>query len=76
MKDIDFPTRKRNRLKDYDYSQNGAYFVTICTKDRKEILSNIVVGEGLCALPQNRLTYIGEEIDKCIKYGNILTQIR
>lgn len=70
MKDIDFPTRKRNRLKDYDYSQNGAYFVTICTKDRKEILSSIVVGEGLCALPQNRLTHIGEEIDKCIKYVN------
>ena len=34
--------RKANRLADYDYSQNGAYFITICTQDRKKILSQIV----------------------------------
>ena len=28
------PTRKDIRLKNYDYSQNGAYFVTICTKNK------------------------------------------
>ena len=27
--------RKSIRLRGYDYSQNGAYFVTICTKDRE-----------------------------------------
>lgn len=27
--------RKQIRLKYYDYSQNGYYFITICTKDRK-----------------------------------------
>lgn len=32
------PKRKPNRLKNYDYSQNGAYFITICTKDRQELL--------------------------------------
>ena len=37
--------RKQNRLGDYDFSQNGAYFVTICTQDRKPILSAIV-GDG------------------------------
>ncbi len=26
--------RRSIRLKDYDYSQPGAYFLTICTKDR------------------------------------------
>ena len=31
-------------LKDYDYSQNGAYFITICIDDRKPILSHIAVG--------------------------------
>ncbi len=36
---MDLPNRKTTRLKDYDYSTPGAYFVTICTKDRKEILS-------------------------------------
>ena len=29
------PQRKTNRLPDYDYSTPGAYFITICTKERK-----------------------------------------
>ena len=37
--------RKANRLTEYDYSTSGAYFVTICTQDRKPILSTIV-GDG------------------------------
>ena len=28
--------RKKIRLKGYDYSQSGYYFVTICTKNREE----------------------------------------
>ena len=44
---MDLPIRKSNRLKNYDYSTNGAYFVTICTDKRKNILSNIYVGQGL-----------------------------
>jgi REP element-mobilizing transposase RayT len=36
------PQRKPNRIMGYDYSQNGAYFVTICTKDRNEILGDVV----------------------------------
>ncbi len=31
------PTRKPNRLPEYDYSQNGAYFVTICTGDKQNL---------------------------------------
>jgi len=54
--------RKQLRLKGWDYAKNGAYFITICVKDRKKILSQITVGEGLRALPQ--LTSIGEEIEK------------
>lgn len=34
--------RRSIRLKEYDYSQNGAYYVTICTQDKKCVLSNIV----------------------------------
>jgi len=33
--------RKLNRLKDYDYSQDGFYFVTICTKNREEFFGEI-----------------------------------
>jgi len=39
---MEITQRKRNRLYDYDYSQNGAYFVTICTHKRRRILSKIV----------------------------------
>jgi len=67
---MELPKRKRTRLKDYDYSQNGAYFVTICTKDKEKLLSEIIVGEGLCALPQNNLSPIGKEIENCIKHIN------
>lgn len=35
------PSRKNNRLETFDYSQNGAYFVTICVQDRKPLLSRI-----------------------------------
>lgn len=41
MNNIDLPKRKANRLANYDYSQNGAYFITICVKDKEPILSRI-----------------------------------
>lgn len=33
----DYPSRKINRLKGYDYSQNGAYFITFCVKNNKNV---------------------------------------
>ena len=33
------------RLKGYDYSKTGYYFVTICTRNRECILGNVVDGE-------------------------------
>ena len=36
------PKRKDIRLKNYDYSERGAYFITICTDKRRKILSKIV----------------------------------
>ena len=38
------PKRKRLRLERYDYSTPGAYFVTICTHEKRCILSDITVG--------------------------------
>lgn len=34
---MDLPKRKPNRLPEYDYSTPGAYFITFCTKDRKNL---------------------------------------
>jgi len=36
------PNRRSIRLPGYDYSQTGAYFVTICTKDRECLFGDIV----------------------------------
>ena len=61
----DYPARKHPRLKGYDYGQNGAYFVTVCTDKRQCILSEIAVGRGLA--PAVRLLSAGrivaEELD-------------
>ena len=46
-KEKELPKRKPTRLKNFDYSSAGAYFVTICIRDRMNILSEITVGEGL-----------------------------
>ena len=46
------PTRKNTRLQVFDYNIPTAYFVTICTAHKKQILSNIVGGDVLDA-PQS-----------------------
>ena len=67
---MDLPKRKSTRLQNYDYSQNGAYFITICTKYRKKILSNIIVGTPLPGCPQKpcvELLWHGEIADQYIR---------
>lgn len=61
------PKRKDIRLKNYDYSQAGYYFITICTKDRCKLLSDIV-GCGFHAAPKVDLSPIGNEIMKSIDF--------
>lgn len=58
MKNI-LPQRKSIRLKEYDYSLVGYYFITICTQDRECILSRINVGAGLVPA-RTELTDIGK----------------
>ena len=35
-------SRKASRMQDYDYSNDGAYFVTICVKGRHALLGKVV----------------------------------
>jgi REP element-mobilizing transposase RayT len=50
--------RKPNRLKNFDYSSSGYYFVTICIKGRQEYFGNII---------ENKmdLNKFGEIVNKC-----------
>ena len=52
------PQRRSVRLKCYDYSQPGAYFITICTHDRECIFGDVVDGEM-------RLNEFGKVVAKC-----------
>ena len=61
--------RKHPRLREFDYSSNGAYFVTVCTDNRRSILSRIVVGRDAFIPPHVELTDIGYVVEKYI--GNI-----
>ncbi len=66
---MDLPKRKPLRLKEYDYSRNGAYSITLCTKNKEHKLGKIV-GDGLCAVPKTELTDIGLAVEKSINYIN------
>ena len=39
---MELPKRKVNRLPEYDYSGSGAYFITICVRDKSPILCSII----------------------------------
>jgi len=41
----DLPCRRSIRLRGYDYSRAGAYFVTICTQNRQRLFGEIVDGK-------------------------------
>ena len=61
---MEFPKRKSIRLKGYDYGQNGAYYVTICTKDKAHLFGEIIaVGADLVSA-RAQLNYAVQMIEK------------
>ena len=50
------PNRKQNRLDNYDYGQEGSYFITLCTQNRAQLFDmEPLVENGLRAVP-NRIS--------------------
>ncbi len=58
--------RKPTRHQGFDYNSVGVYFVTLCTRDKRRILSRIV-GTGVPDCPQFELTDYGKIADKYIR---------
>ena len=56
--DQDRHHRRSIRLRGHDYAQPGAYFVTVCTRDRESLLGDVVNGEM-------RLNGAGEIVRRC-----------
>jgi len=61
----ELPVRKSPRLDRYDYSLNGAYFITVCVQDRHEMLGSIDVGAG-SSRPHVELSEYGCIVNKWI----------
>ena len=64
---IALPQRKPPRLPGYDYCTAGAYFITICAKNRRCIFGSILptgVGGDACIAPQVTLTPLGRLVQK------------
>ena len=61
----ELPKRKHPRLNHFDYRTKGAYFITVCTQNRRCVLSRIV-GRGLAPAETNGVEYTS--------YGKIAEQ--
>lgn len=54
--------RQSTRLKEYDYSQNGMYFITICAQDKKCLFGEVLNEEMV-------LSCVGKMIES--EFGNL-----
>lgn len=55
----DYPVRKPTRLKEYDYSTNGYYFITLCVDNHKIVFGNV-------ELERVNLNNYGKEVEKIL----------
>lgn len=58
--------RKHIRLRDYDYSWQNAYFITICTKDHKNLFCDGVPSYISTWEPETMLSAIGKIAEKLL----------
>ena len=71
----DYPKRKPTRLKNYDYSSTGVYFITVCTQNKVNYFSDIVISNPNepATIQLTRFGKIAEEQIKAInfKYADV-----
>ena len=63
---MNLPKRKPNRLTNYDYSQYGSYFITVCSKEKQPLFCTIQQGT-VFENPSVQLSQIGVLIDRQIQ---------
>lgn len=65
----DYTKRKPTRLKNYDYNSTGTYFITVCTQNRINYFSDIIISNA--SEPATvRLTRFGKIAEEQIKAIN------
>ena len=62
---MEYPQRRQNRIPEYDYSGANAYFITICTKDRRNLFWNVgaVIDRPLA---ETDYSEVGKIVDRVI----------
>ncbi len=60
------PERKHIRLRDYDYSLEGAYFITVCTKEKKHFFCRDMPVNVPVWNPNIMLSPVGEIVTQCL----------
>lgn len=63
---MEYKTRKNIRLTEYDYSDPGAYFVTVCTKNHEKMFWENV-GASIARPEDVKLSEIGKIVERSIK---------
>ena len=66
----EYKSRKNTRLQNIDYNEQHAIFITLCTVNRRCILSRISVGTGVLDGPIVELLPFGKIAEKYIKQLN------
>ena len=63
-------TRKSNRLKNYDYSSNGIYFITVCVKNMERLFGNVDMENNMVVLNDDgkRVDFYIQKIDEVDNY--------
>ena len=56
--------RKPLRLPDYDYSQAGVYFLTLCARDKAPLFGKVCVGGGALDAPTVELSPCGMAVER------------
>ena len=63
-------TRKSNRLKNYDYSSNGIYFITVCVKNMERLFGHVDMENNMVILNDDgkRVDFYIQKIDEVDNY--------
>ena len=62
---MELPKRKPNRLTEYEYSQPGAYFITICTHNKQKLFWENV-GASIARPEKPQLSFYGNVVQEAI----------
>lgn len=64
---MEHPVRKHPRMKEYDYSQEGCYFITFCVKDHRCCLGKVYSSQDETESPKVELSQWGRIVSDVIE---------